>query len=107
MYTNLEMLKLVFQIAWKRWAPTSDEDPFNKFLKSMIWNFGNMRLVSSKKSPDGQCWQSGKRWWWWGGHQIKLNVGGSKTIGFNDGLKTSGKSTLRFFFEIWNSDGGY
>ena len=49
----------------KRLGPTNDEDPFNKFLKSWIWdqylfenmkcNFGNMGSVSSNKSHDGQC----------------------------------------------------
>ena len=109
MYINLEMLKLIvktfgkgglrqmmkirFINSWKAWI-------WDRYLpESMKWNFGIMRLVSSKKVPTAKVGIFGKC------GEIKLNFGGPKTIGFDDGFKTNGKSTLwnlYKIFEIWN-----
>ena len=44
------MMKIRLVNSWKSWI-------WDQYLpESMKWNFGNMGLVSSNKSPDGQCW---------------------------------------------------
>ena len=54
--------------------------------ESMKWNFGNMGLVSSNNSPDGQCWQfwKGRGGGWGWGHCNETYFGGSNTICVND-----------------------
>ena len=68
-------------------------------LENMKWFFGNMGLVSSNKSIDGQCWKFGKGW-------VSTNIENEfarvKTNGFND-RKTHGKPTwwnLNKIFEM-------
>ena len=71
--------------------------------ENMKWHFGNLGLISSNKSPDGQCWKFSKGQG--GGIIMDIIAGGSKAFGANDRFEKIGHFTwwnLNKIFEILN-----